>query len=106
MRRRKWHPLLEPATISLLAGGLTLLALDVARRIFRHTQLFCPERKPIRSWNPADYGIPIDRTTTVWIDTPDEERLFGWYLRATNPIASAVFFHGNTGNLTNVAHVM
>jgi pimeloyl-ACP methyl ester carboxylesterase len=106
MRRKKFHPLLEPATISLLAGGLTILALDVARRIFRHTQIFCPEKNPVKSWNPADYGIPIERTTQYWIDTPDGAKLFAWYLRAEHPIASAVFCHGNTGNLTNVAHTM
>jgi fermentation-respiration switch protein FrsA (DUF1100 family) len=108
MFRRKSNPLLDPAAISLIAGGLTIAALEIARRIFRHTQLFCPTRYPIdgKSWNPTDYGIPLDRTTPLWIETPDGEKLFGWYLRAMKPIASAVFCHGNTGNLTTVASVM
>ena len=106
MRKRKSKSLLEPAAISFIAGGLTLIALELARRIFRHTQIFCPLREPVKSWNPADYGIPVDRTTQFWIPTSDGEKLFAWYLRAERPIASAVFCHGNTGNLTNVAHVM
>jgi alpha-beta hydrolase superfamily lysophospholipase len=42
----------------------------------------------------------------VWIDTPDGEKLFAWYLRAEKPIASALWCHGNTGNLTSVADLM
>ena len=106
MRRRKSHPLLEPAAISLIAGGLTIAALDLARRIFRHTQLFCPQRDPVKSWNPADYGIPPERVTQLWIDTPDGERLFAWYMRAEKPIASTLWCHGNTGNITTVADIM
>lgn len=106
MRRRKSLPLLEPATISLIAGGITIAALDIARRLYRHTQLFCPEKNPVKSWNPSDYGIPRERVTEMWIDTPDGEKLFAWYLRAEKPIASSLWCHGNTGNLTNVAELM
>lgn len=104
--RKKPHPLLEPAAISLIAGGFTILGLEVARRVFRHSQIFCPEPKPVKSWNPADYGIPAGSVTQVWIPTPDGEQLFAWYLRAEKPIASAVFCHGNTGNITTVAEIM
>jgi fermentation-respiration switch protein FrsA (DUF1100 family) len=106
LRRSKPHPLLEPAAISLIAGGITLVALDVARRVFRHTQLFCPDRNSVKSWNPTDYGIPADSVTQMWIPTPDGERLFAWYLRAKKPIASAIFCHGNTGNISTVAEIM
>src|SRR5438270_5729958 len=106
MRRKKSNALLEPAAISLIAGGITIIALDIARRIFRHTQLFCPERNPVKSWDPSDYGIAPDRVTPMWIDTPDGEKLYAWYLRAKKPIASALWCHGNTGNLTNVADIM
>ena len=36
--------------------------------------------------------------------TDDGEMLYGWYARAKNPIASAVYCHGNTGNMTTPAH--
>jgi alpha-beta hydrolase superfamily lysophospholipase len=41
-----------------------------------------------------------------WIDTPDGEQLYAWYCRAERPRASAVFCHGNTGNLTKTADVI
>jgi alpha-beta hydrolase superfamily lysophospholipase len=91
---------------NLLIGGAAVLAFEAARRIFRLTKVFCPTREPLQTWKPADYGIPSDRADEVWIETDDGARLYGWYLRAKNPIASTVYCHGNTGNLTNSAHVM
>lgn len=110
---RRSHPISDIAHAAagpLLIGSLTLFALDVARRVFRRAQLFCPSPEPLVSWNPDDYGIPRDRVDEVWFETEDGEMLHGWYCRATGatdqPIASALYFHGNTGNLTNTAHVM
>ena len=108
-RLRRSNPISElaqAAAAPLLIGSLTLVALDVARRVFRRTQLFCPTRDPIISWKPEDYGIPREQVDEVWFETEDGEMLHGWYCRALQPIASALYFHGNTGNLTNTAHVM
>ncbi|MBV9493880.1 MAG: alpha/beta hydrolase [Acidobacteria bacterium] len=99
----KW---LEMAATPALVGVATILALDVARRVFRHHQLFCPSPDPLLTWNPDDYGIPRDRVSEEWFETPDGEMLYGWYCRAERPIASAVFCHGNTGNLTTNADVI
>ncbi len=107
--RRRPSPISEIAQAAagpLLIGGLTLFMLDVARRVFRSNQLFCPTRDPLIGWKPEDYGIPRDRVDEVWFETADGEMLHGWYCRAEHPIASALYFHGNTGNLTNTAHVM
>jgi pimeloyl-ACP methyl ester carboxylesterase len=90
----------------LLIGGAILLALDVGRRLFRRSQLFEPQSKPVISWNPEDYGIPRERTEVLNFETEDGELLYGWYCRAQHPIASALYCHGNTGNLSNTAHVM
>lgn len=90
----------------LIIGGAALIALDAARRVFRMTQLFCPTDEPLVSWKPEDYGIPPEQAEEVWFEADDGARLYGWYLRAKNPIASAVYCHGNTGNLTNPAFVM
>jgi alpha-beta hydrolase superfamily lysophospholipase len=90
----------------LLIGGLTIFALDAARRVFRSSQLFCPTREPLVSWKPEDYGIDRERVDEVWFETEDGEMLHGWYCRAERPVASALYCHGNTGNLTNTAHVM
>jgi uncharacterized protein len=92
--------------VPLVVGGATVVALEIARRLFRAAQLFNPTREPVKSWDPADYGIPPEQADEVWIETRDHQKLHGWYLRAKNPIASALYCHGNTGNLTNVAHLM
>lgn len=106
MGRKKNSVLIAETANSLLIGGAVLLALDLGRRIFRYTQLFEPERKPLISWDPSAYGIPRDRCEELWFETDDGEMLYGWYCRAKNPIASALYCHGNTGNLSNTAHVM
>lgn len=106
MSRKKASAHVSDAASSLLIGGAILLALDVGRRIFRRSQLFEPQREPVISWNPEDYGIPRERTEVLSFETDDGELLYGWYCRAKNPIASALYCHGNTGNLSNTAHVM
>jgi fermentation-respiration switch protein FrsA (DUF1100 family) len=103
LRKKSITRFSETAKTTLLIGGAAILALDAARRIFRRMQLFCPTREPLTSWNPEDHGVPPGRTEELWIETDDGETLYGWYCRAENPIASALYFHGNTGNLTNTA---
>jgi len=83
-----------------------MLAADIARRVYRRTQIFCPSREPVKSWNPTDYGIPDGAVEEHWIETPDGELLHAWYCRAEQPVASGVFCHGNTGNLTISADVI
>jgi alpha-beta hydrolase superfamily lysophospholipase len=94
------------AATPLLVSGVTFAMLELGRRVFRNLKLFVPDRAPLRSWNPEDYGIRRDRVTEEWFETPDGEMLHGWYCRAEKPIASGVFCHGNTGNLTTSADVI
>lgn len=82
------------------------MTLEIGRRLFRHLQLFCPTKEPVLSWKPEDYGLERHRVDEMWIETDDGELLHAWYCRAEKPIASALYCHGNTGNLTNTAHVM
>lgn len=104
-RRRKPGPG-EAAALPLMIGGATLAAIEIGRRIFRRTQLFCPDTAPVRSWDPADYGIPSGAVEEHWIETPDGEELYAWYCRAPKPVATGVFCHGNTGNLTISADII
>jgi uncharacterized protein len=104
MRRRRE---LRQLALPLLAGGVAVtVAAEIARRIFRNAQLFCPSPHPVKSWNPADYGIPTYAVEKQWFETPDGEMLYGWYCRSPHPIASSLFCHGNTGNLTVNADVI
>lgn len=104
--RRKKSSLGEGAAVPLLIGGAAVAAAEIGRRVYRRTQLFCPERAPVKSWNPEDYGIPKTAVGEHWIDTPDGEELYAWYCRAEKPVASGVFCHGNTGNLTISADII
>lgn len=95
-----------PRKAKWLLGAAAIAALDLGRRYYRQTQIFAPQREPVKSWDPEDYGIPKGATEELWIDTPDGERLYAWYCRAPNPKASALFCHGNTGNLTISADII
>jgi len=41
-----------------------------------------------------------------WFEADDGSELYGWYCRAERAIGSVLYCHGNTGNLTNTAHVI
>src|SRR6185436_10712826 len=105
MRRRRRNSLADLVAVPLLIGG-ALAGAEIGRRIFRRTQLFCPSREPLISWDPTDYGIRPGAVEERWFESPDGETLHGWYCRAEHPKASAVFCHGNTGNLTTSADVI
>lgn len=106
MFHRKRTSISDALAFPLVLGGVAVLAADLGRRIYRHTQIFCPSHEPLRSWNPVDYGIPENAVEEHWIETPDGETLHAWYCRAEKPVASGVFCHGNTGNLTISADVI
>ena len=89
----------------LFAAG-ALAALDLGRRLYRQSQLFNPEREPVKSWDPVDYGIPREAWEEHWIPTKDGETLHAWYCRAPEPKASGVFCHGNRANLTLSADII
>lgn len=91
---------------ALLGGAAAFLAFDIGRRLFRRSQLFAPERAPLISWDPADYGVAPESVEEVAIEARNGARMHGWYCRAPKPAASALYCHGNAGNLTTVAHVM
>ncbi|HYO79139.1 MAG TPA: alpha/beta hydrolase [Thermoanaerobaculia bacterium] len=90
----------------LVLGGAAILAAELALRTFRHAKMFEPSPDPVKSWDPADYGIPASAVEEHWIETPDGETLHAWYCRAEKPVASGLFCHGNKGNLTVSADII
>jgi fermentation-respiration switch protein FrsA (DUF1100 family) len=52
---------------------------------------------------PRDFGLPFDPVT---IETSDGERLRAWVIRAAEPRARIVYFHGNGGNLSNWSPIL
>lgn len=97
-------PARRPASLTLvIAGGLIAAGVEGARVLFRNLTLFRPSRRPISSWNPADYGIDPACVSELRFESADGHELHGWYCRAGEPVASLLYCHGNTGNLTNSA---
>lgn len=105
-KRKKPSSLVDMLALPLAVGGALLLAAGLGRRAYRSAQIFKPSPDPEKGWEPAAYGIPAGACEELWIDTPDGERLFAWYCRAKNPVASALFCHGNRGNITISADVI
>ena len=92
--------------LPLLAGTAAFFGAELGRRFYRDSKIFNPSPDPIRSWDPADYGIQRASVDEHWIETRDGQRLHAWYCRAPEPRASALFCHGNTGNLTVSADII
>ena len=92
--------------LPILAGTAAFFGAELGRRFYRDSKIFNPSPDPVRSWDPADYGIPPESVDEQWIETRDGERLHAWYCRAPEPRASALFCHGNTGNLTVSADII
>ncbi|MCU1347326.1 MAG: alpha/beta hydrolase [Acidobacteria bacterium] len=97
---------LAHAALPLIVGGAALAAAELGRRAFRDHELFCPVPEPLRDWNPATYGLDPSFVDELFLPTGDGHSLHAWYCRAKAPIASAVYCHGNTGNLTWFADEM
>ena len=94
----------RPASWMALAAGTVIAAgLEGARLAFRNWTLFRPDREPLISWDPADYEPDPAMVDEVVFRSPDNLVLHGWYCRAKKPIASVLFCHGNSGNITKSA---
>jgi len=104
--RRRTHSLVDILALPLAVGGSLLLAAGFVRRMLRRTKIFNPSPDPERGWDPVAYGIRPGACEEHWIETPDGEQLYAWYCRAQHPVASALFCHGNRGNLTVSADVI
>lgn len=88
------------ASIALVGAGAALVgSAELGRRVFRRAQLFKPVDHPIADWNPSSYGFSPDRADQLEIRS-GSLRLHGWFCRSRHPIASVLYCHGNTGNIT------
>ena len=106
MTARGEAPRRRSTLLPLVIGGAALFLLDFGRRSFRTARLFDPARHPVNGWEPRAYGIDPEAVEELWFETDDGAILHGWYCRTGKPIGSAVYFHGNSGNLTTTAPVI
>lgn len=77
--------------VGCLLGVLMVMAVE-------NFLIFYPERYPAGNWSPPQI-TPED----AWIETEDGIKLHGWYVKAENQRALAVYSHGNGGNITGLA---
>ncbi len=80
------------ALASLLTGMALVLFWGVPK--LERRVVFQPTRQVFKT--PADFGVPFEQHL---IRTPDGCELVGWHLRPPDPLASVIYFHGNSGNL-------
>lgn len=59
---------------------------------------------PVRYDGSAAWSLG-EKTEDVWFRAADGTRLHGWFVRAADPTATVVYFHGNGGNLSSVGWV-
>lgn len=89
---RRWLNLSLPP----VAAALTLGAGHLLRNRFQHQQTFLPGRYPHGIWEPSPYGLPAE---DVWFESPDGERLHGWWIPHPKARGTLLYCHGNTGSL-------
>lgn len=92
--------ILERASVVTMSGAMAWALFEISRVLFRNSQLFVPDRDPQRDWDPASYGLDRTKVDEVWFESADGTPLHAWYCRAADPVASILYCHGNTGNLT------
>jgi uncharacterized protein len=85
-------------SVALILG---CIAFVLGLRWLEAAMTFHPVR--ISENNPINPGSAED----VWVNTRDGVRLHGWFYKSSrgSAAASVIYFHGNGGNITNVAWV-
>jgi len=64
--------------------------------LFQDRLIYFPSKRLLVT--PADVGMSYEE---VQIETADQLRLKGWYIKAEQPRATLLFFHGNAGNISH-----
>jgi fermentation-respiration switch protein FrsA (DUF1100 family) len=93
MRRR--------VTLAVEALVAAIVAVALLVRWMEPRIAFYPVRGETET--PRNYGVPFEPLDIV---TPEGDHLRAWILRAANPRANIVYFHGNGGNLSDWAPIL
>jgi fermentation-respiration switch protein FrsA (DUF1100 family) len=84
-----------PASI-LLAGCSSTDESPRSTSMLVDSVLFHPDRYPVGKWKTEDPSIE-----DVYFESPDGQKLNGWYTEAKNARAIVLYAEGNGGNITN-----
>lgn len=90
--------MLNMLLIIILTPALTYAALVVLIYFSQERLVYFPV-VGMPAETPADHGMPYEQ---VWLEAADGVRLHAWYVPARGDSArgTALFFHGNGGNMT------
>lgn len=81
-------------TVAVIASAY--LAVVVVAFAFQNQLLFMPSSQIVAT--PDRLGMDYE---TVYAETSDGERLYGWWMPASGtPRGTVLFFHGNAGNIS------
>lgn len=72
-------------------AGISLLAF-----FFQGRLVFYPDK--LMTGEPRDVGLAFEE---VWLETPDGVAIHGWHVHHPVPRATALFLHGNAGNISH-----
>src|SRR5262245_54430574 len=67
---------------------------------FEDTIVFQPRTYPHGDWTP-EAGIE-----DAWFESPDGNKLHGWFAEAKEPRAVVLYAHGNAGNIASLRPVL
>jgi pimeloyl-ACP methyl ester carboxylesterase len=85
-----------------LALGISVVLLTVMGMAFGDRFIFFPSRAN-EEW---DRHRRVTGAEEVTFPAADGAQLVSWYLRATSPRATVLFFHGNAGNLSHRTDIL
>jgi uncharacterized protein len=85
-----------------LAGCATPFTIVSPLAVYEHSQVYQPVKWPKGKWEKKDeLGAE-----NAWFLADDGTQLHGWHLPHENPVAVALFAHGNTGNVSDQAETL
>lgn len=94
-RRPFWKSALRVFRIPVYAYcGIVVVLLFLER-----SMIFFPDA--VGDWNPSDVQFE-----EAWFESPDGEKLHGWFMEHPDPQAVILYLHGNGGNLTDRTYLI
>lgn len=80
----------------LIWGAVVYFVLMGLATFFQGRFVYYPDRRLHQ--DPGAVGLEFE---DVWIRTPDDLKLHGWFVPAANAKGTILFFHGNAGNISH-----
>lgn len=90
------------STVSCLTGCALPFTVVSPLAVYEHSQVYQPVKWPKGNYEKK-YEIGAEN---AWFHADDGTLLHGWYLPHENPVAVALFAHGNVGNVSDQAETL